>query len=298
MSFSVTTHTPIGSVGDWIELRDTDANSVAVVAPARGALVRSFAVGSRELLYLDDESFADHAKNVRGGIPVLFPAPGRLNGDAWRCNGRNGVMQQHGFARSQPWSEVARRSVDAAEVTLALHPHAALQTNFPWQFAAQLVISLQGATLRLRFELTNLDTAPLPYALGFHPYFSVADKAAVVIPTQASIAYNNRTRAREPFTHFDLTADELDLHLQDHGKDHCDILLSDGSGTRVRASAAFTRWVVWTLGGKPFVCVEPWTAGADALNTGELLLHLPPNQTATHWMEIEAMPHNATATPR
>ena len=290
MRFEVVTFAQTGSAGNWIELRDTDAGSVAVIAPARGALVRSFSVGGRELLYLDENTFADPAKNVRGGVPVLFPAPGRLRDDVWQRHGRRGEMKQHGFARSEPWSEVERNIADAANVVLALQSHSGLHAQFPWQFAARLGISLRGAILRIRFELTNLDDAPLPYALGFHPYFAVSDKVGATIPTKASAAYNNRKKALEPFTGFHLTADELDLHLQDHGSDHCDMLLSNGSGIRVRASAAFTRWVVWTLGEQPFVCVEPWTAGADALNTGELLLHLPPNETAAHWMEIEALP--------
>jgi galactose mutarotase-like enzyme len=39
--------------------------------------------------------------------------------------------------------------------------------------------------------------------------------------------------------------------------------------------------VVWTLAGKDFVCLEPWTAGADALNTGEKLLTLAPGEAKT-----------------
>jgi galactose mutarotase-like enzyme len=46
----------------------------------------------------------------------------------------------------------------------------------------------------------------------------------------------------------------------------------------VGAGPEFGRWVVWTLAGKDFVCLEPWTAAADALNTGEKLIELAPGE--------------------
>jgi len=32
------------------------------------------------VLALDEATLRDEAKNVRGGIPILFPAPGKLQG--------------------------------------------------------------------------------------------------------------------------------------------------------------------------------------------------------------------------
>ena len=37
--------------------------------------------------------------------------------------------------------------------------------------------------------------------------------------------------------------------------------------------------VFWTVKGKPFYCLEPWTAGRNALNTGERLLSLAPGDS-------------------
>ena len=44
--------------------------------------------------------------------------------------------------------------------------------------------------------------------------------------------------------------------------------------------------MLWTLRGKDFVCVEPWTAPAGALASGEGLVHVPTRSTATLWFEI------------
>ena len=39
----------------------------------------------------------------------------------------------------------------------------------------------------------------------------------------------------------------------------------------LEGSPEMTRWVIWTLAGKDFVCLEPWTCPGDALNTGDRL---------------------------
>jgi galactose mutarotase-like enzyme len=56
----------------------------------------------------------------------------------------------------------------------------------------------------------------------------------------------------------------------------------------VRGSPEFTHFVVWTLEGKDFVCVEPWTSPGNALNTGDRLLTLQPGESKTIWVEYEA----------
>ena len=55
----------------------------------------------------------------------------------------------------------------------------------------------------------------------------------------------------------------------------------------MRASPDFVRWVVWTLAGRDFICLEPWTAPGNALNTNEHLIVLPGGQSHMSWIEIE-----------
>src|SRR5688572_28318673 len=92
----------------------------AVIAPERGALVKSWIVNGRELLYLDDATFNDPTKNVRGGNPVLFPSPGKLEGDRYP----RGEMKQHGFARNLPWRVAGedRLVLEANDITRAQYP--------------------------------------------------------------------------------------------------------------------------------------------------------------------------------
>jgi len=266
------------ATGDTLELSDGDAGSAVSIVPARGAIVTRFRVGARELLYLDDATLRDPAKNVRGGIPVLFPSPGRLTGDRFARDGRSGSMKQHGFARDLAWETRSVGVTDAPRATLVLRATEATRAAYPFDFLLAITFSLVGASLRLDVDVENPGSVPLPFAFGLHPYFLVpdADKARARIATHATRAFDNVEKKTVPFHGFDLTAKEVDLHLLDHGSSDSELAWGDGARLAIRASPELTRWVVWTLAGRDFVCVEPWTAPADALNTGESLIELPP----------------------
>jgi galactose mutarotase-like enzyme len=274
--------------GDTLELHDDQARSAVTLVPGRGAIVTRFRVGERDLLYLDESTLRDPTKNVRGGIPLLFPSPGPLAGNHFERDGRSGSMKQHGFARDLPWQAHVRDDADAARATLELRSTDATRAMFPWDFRLTLGVALRGATLRLDVAVENTGNSPMPFAFGIHPYFLVAaaDKAGARIATHATQAFDNVTKTIVPFRGFDLTANEVDLHLLDHGSSDSALDWADGAHLDLRASPEHKRWVVWTLAGRDFVCVEPWTAPANALNTGESLLVVAPGATKSLWVEL------------
>ena len=272
-----------------IALEDEGAASRVLIAPERGALVTSFRIGPRELLYLDAETFRDPGKNVRGGIPVLFPSPGKLEGDRWQWGGKSGSMKQHGFARTLPW-RVSELAGGAARVQLTLEADATTRAQYPWEFRADLRFELSGSRLRLTFTLHNLDRERLPFALGYHPYFAVSnhDKQQARIDARATRAFDNVSKQIVPFTGFDLTTRELDLHLLDHGSQPATLHWPDTTRLTLSSSNDFGIWVVWTLAEKDFVCLEPWTARGDALNTAERLTVVEPGAAHESWIELDA----------
>jgi galactose mutarotase-like enzyme len=263
-----------------------DGDAVVEIAPARGGMVTRFAVGAREVFYLDEETFRDETKNVRGGNPVLFPSPGPLANERFTWGGRSGSMKQHGFARNRPWSVV-----DSTErrLTLELRSDDVTRAQFPWDFVVRHRHDLDGNRLRITQQVENTGDAPMPFAFGFHPYFGVKSKARVKIPTRAKRAFDNVSKKEiDVAGPIDLTQKEVDLHLFDHGS--TEAVLDRGDGTRVivRGSPEYRRWVIWTLAGKDFVCLEPWTAGADALNREGQVLVVAPAETKELFIEIEA----------
>jgi galactose mutarotase-like enzyme len=254
--------------------------TVVTLAPSRGGMATRFRVGAREVFYLDEATLLDETKNVRGGSPVLFPSPGKLAGDAWARAGRSGVLKQHGFARNLPWAVQARGDSDA---TLVLPSSAATREAYPWDFLVTLRYAVRPGALRIEQTIANTGGGPMPFGFGFHPYFAFAqaDKARLALRTRATRGFDNVTKKAVTLSGpIDLTGPEVDLHLSDHGS---------GEGALgdvvVRASPEYTHWVVWTLRGKDFVCLEPWTCPGNALNTGDRLVELAPGSSRALWVE-------------
>ncbi len=268
-------------------LRDAQERSEVWLAPSRGALVTRFFDGQRELLYLDSATFLDRSKNVRGGIPVLFPAPGKLENDRWSHAGSSGVLKQHGFARNADWSVMRQQTQTRAEVTLCMESSAETLRDYPWPFRVELTFALSGRELRIEIRVLNTGANAMPYGFGFHPYFvmKLEDKGSARIETGATRVFDNVTKEEHALGELKLGAGESDLHLLDHGSTNSALTTPRGT-VRVEGSEAFTRWVIWTLPGKEFICLEPWTCSGNALNTGVGLREVAPGAAQTHWVAI------------
>ena len=266
------------------EVRLEHADSIVTIAPQRGAIACRFDVGGAPVLFMDLDTLRDTTKNVRGGIPVLFPTPGKLVDDTWSFGGQGGSMKQHGFARNQGW-QVRERGPSTA--TLSLVSNDATRAQFPWDFEFDLGFMLSAGKLVLSQSVTNRSPNPMPFGVGFHPYFQVAqaDKANTRITTGAKRAFDNVTKQTIDLPTIDLTQKEVDLHLIDHGSTESSLITPTGTVT-LRGSEDYTHWVVWTLAGRDFVCLEPWTCPGNAINTGDRIFTLPPGANRTLSLEI------------
>ncbi len=274
-----------------VTLTDQDSGTQATICPERGGMATGLRVHGHPIFFLDPESFNDLSRNVRGGNPVLFPSPGKLTDDTWARDGMTGKMKQHGFARILPWRVSQTQAGPTASVTLALDSDQTTAALYPFEFQARYTYSLLSDGLRIEQTFTNTGNKTMPFGAGFHPYFQVpqAHKAATTITTAATEAFDNTTKTLIPFDGFDLASKEVDHHLIDHGSAQSALHRPDlGLTIHVKCSPEFTHWVVWTLQGRDFVCLEPWTCPGDALNNGDRLFRLEPGATRTIWTEITA----------
>ncbi len=252
-------------------LRDHQTNARVVLAPTRGGLVTRFSIGGEELLYLDEATLRDPSKNVRGGIPLLFPIAGKLAPEARLAGDVTHAMKQHGFARNRAFSVASRQASEDARVTLALESDEATLAQYPFAFRFLATFSLKDGALGVRFEFVNTGNRPMPIQPGVHPYFVVPDekKRDARVPTDAKSAFDNVTgRDVELARPIDLTAAEVDLHLHGHTGDEVRLVRPWTRDVVIRYSADHHMVVVWTQRGKDFVCVEPWLDRGGALASG------------------------------
>lgn len=261
---------------ETLSLHDAAASARVVLAPARGGLVTRFDVGGQPVLFLDETTLRDPQKNVRGGIPVLFPFGGPLRGDRFEAAGT--TMKQHGFARSLPWTTDAPSLERGAAVTMRLRADDTTRALYPFDFELAFTARLLDATLHLEQRFVNVGEKPMPIAPGLHPYFAIPDsaKARARVTTDATRGFDNVTKKDVAITGpLDLTAAELDVYLLDHRPRETRFVRPGMRDVLIRFGADQEALVVWTLRGKGYVCVEPWARTANALNEGRAILVAP-----------------------
>ena len=170
---------------------------------------------------------------------------------------------------------------------LALGDDEASRAGYPYRFACALTYALVGERLRVETRVENLGDVAMPFGFGFHPYFRVPvdEKASCRVGTDATRAFDNVQKTLCAYAPPDFGVGETDLHLLDHRGASASLSWASG-GVVLRGSPEYAVWVLWTVPGRDFVCLEPWTCRGDALNTGEGLMTLAPGQARALWLEI------------
>jgi galactose mutarotase-like enzyme len=261
-----------------IVLHDRIAKARVAIAPSRGGMITRFDLDSEPVLFLDEATLRDPSKNVRGGVPILFPIAGKLAGETLTLDGRSFPMKQHGFARNLPWKVEAESARDDASVTLVLRDDESTRAQYPFSFLVTFTYRLRDGALRIEQRFENTGDDPMPIQPGLHPYFAVAEarKREARVFTDATRAWDNKTS--QPVTirgGIDLVGDEIDLHLLDHRPREARLQRPGMRNVTVRFGDDQKVLVVWTVRGRDFVCVEPWSRAANALNEGKGIVVAP-----------------------
>ncbi|MEW6493394.1 MAG: aldose epimerase [Cyanobacteriota bacterium] len=262
-------------------LTDQNAQSHLEVVPERGGIITRWSIQDQDILYLDAERFKDSSLSVRGGIPILFPICGNLPDNTYTYEGKQYTLKQHGFARDLPWDVTDQVTNNLVSLTLTLKSNHQTRAVYPFDFQLSFTYQLKGNTLEIQQRYTNHSTEPMPFSSGFHPYFFTSDKSQLEFEIPASEYQDQITKEAHPFSGtFDLSRDELDLAFRQTTSTAASIT---DRGRRLKIALNYSDFystlVFWTVKGKDFYCLEPWSAPRNALNTGENLTKLAPGDT-------------------
>lgn len=273
-------------------LTDDEALSRLEVVPERGGIITRWKVQGQDLLYLDEERFKDPQLSVRGGIPILFPICGNLPNDSYKYQGQQYTLKQHGFARDLPWNVIQQETQDCASITLVLNSNKQTKAVYPFDFEIIFTYQLQGNRLRIEQSFTNLSGEKMPFSTGLHPYFWTGDKYQLKFDIPANEYQDQKTQEIKPFSgEFDLTQTEIDVIFKSLTR-HSATLTDEKRRLQLKLSYSdlYSTLVFWTVEGKEYVCLEPWTAPRNALNTGEQLNYIKPQSTCKSVVEITYTP--------
>ncbi|MDP4083149.1 MAG: aldose epimerase [Bacillota bacterium] len=273
---------------DIYEIIDNEKGSWLKVVPERGGIIIGFGVNGEEILFLNQETLANPEKNIRGGIPILFPISGQLENGEYEWKGTTYQMKNHGVARNDPWDVIETKAEDAkASMTLLYKSNHVTKKAFPFDFQLRFTYTLQGKTLTIGQEYQNKSQTDMPIYAGFHPYFQTTSKN-IFYQTDAKtyLDYNDMvekkiegsldlTEKKESFALIDAVKNEISFELPDRGKT---ITMTYGK--------EFTYIVLWTEKDRDFLCVEPWMAKTGELNRKEELVMIKPGETLTTFITM------------
>jgi len=271
-------------------LSDSDADSHLEVVPERGGIVTQWSLKDREIFYLDKERFTHPDLSVRGGLPILFPLCGNLPDNTYSHNGKQYTLKQHGFARELPWEVTSNATENGASLSLVLNSSDATRTVYPFDFRVTFTYTLRANSLTVDQVYHNLSDETMPFSTGFHPYFQCGNKSLLEFDIPSGQYLDQKTKQIYSFAgKFDLEQEELDFAFGDlrsqsaKVKDHNRKL-----ELSLEYDPTYVVLVFWTVRGKDFYCLEPWTAGRNSLNTGENLTLLAPHTSKTTSIKLTA----------
>jgi aldose 1-epimerase len=257
-----------------------------------------------ELLYADPELFPN-GRATRSGIPVLFPFPNRIREGRFHWQDRDyqlplnessGLHAIHGFVASRAFRVVGQGANDqAAFLTgefVGSRDGRDVHGLWPADYRLRLTVRLSKRKLRLETHIDNPDKVPLPFGIGFHPYFRLPMigntpdgfveaparsywELQEHLPTGKKLPIDPNRDINEPRLVSTLDVDDVFTDLE--GPTVPDNLRYLGSvrktptevRMRLSASPSFRELVVFTPPHRQAICLEPYTCTTDALNLQE-----------------------------
>lgn len=284
----------------------------ARIASLAGAL-RSYSVGGTDFV----ETYPDADLPPSACGILLAPWPNRVAGGKWLLDGRvqqlditepsrgnasHGLLRNTGYVRADPADAGSHLPGSSVTLKAEIFP----QHGYPFHLVHQVTYSLDDdGGLRVRQGLTNVGGSRAPFALGAHPFLRIG--AVPVEDLTLTVSGNTRLTAderlipsgREPadgpndlragrrISELELDAAFTGLELED-GEFRHRLEAPDGSRVLLWSGPEFGYVHVFVTDKLPgracAVALEPMTAPANALNSGEGLRWLEPGTAfAAEW---------------
>ena len=194
----------------------------------------------------------------------------------------------HGLLARKSFTLVNQSS---SSVTL-MHEYKGEEPNYPFPFQFQYTYTLtDSGALEVTFEALNTGEGPLPFACGWHPYFSfpdttVADLEINFKPISRFLSDSQMIPLKEEHLNgkqqFKFSTDKIDhVFRLEPMEIHRTEFIDTKHQKRLileQSSILFPFLVVFQPEGYSSVAIEPMTANTDAFNTGDGLIELAPSE--------------------
>lgn len=174
---------------EYLEIQNDHA--IAKIA-LQGAHIFHYEVkGEEPLLWLSEKVYFQKGKAIRGGVPICFPWFGPHRFDE--------TLPQHGFARNQEWSYMARHELSDGSTHVQLMLTQNEESRALWEYNFVLLYDITiGKELTLELTTTNADTEAFDLTQALHSYFKVSEIEKVAVQgLDESVFYSNLDKGLE-----------------------------------------------------------------------------------------------------
>jgi aldose 1-epimerase len=204
------------------------------------------------------------------------------------CNDSTKANAIHGFSSRVPWRvmecSAERNSAYLAADFIGSRDAHVDEKLWPADPRLSIRIELQDRSLALEATVKNSSDVPLPFGLGYHPYFGVSPGDHIEssargrwelqdsLPTGKVLPLDAKFDLRHPRLVEELSLDDVYTsfppnsgspnELIERGR----VLYAEGGSMSVHTSPAFRELVIFTPPHRKAVCLEPYTCPTDAVN--------------------------------
>jgi aldose 1-epimerase len=274
-----------------VTIRDAASGALAQILVSQGfncfrltAIVNGRPV---EVIYAPPDFAEGAGRPSRGGIPLMFPFPGRIPGTSFNWEGKTYPLEAgdalgnaiHGFVLSRSWRVIERGEDRVIGQFHAWRDDPSLRSRWPADFRVTASYWLANNVLRGEFNIENPGQSALPCGFGTHPYFRVpldsgsADNCIVrlpitarwelkdMLPTGRQLGVPGAAELQAGRRFGELKLDDAFTGLLSDGNWTSASIDDPASGVRVtqRWTEAFRECVVYTPPHRQAICIEPLT---------------------------------------
>ncbi|MHA8086154.1 hypothetical protein U8695_11380 [Aquirufa antheringensis] len=262
-----------------------------------GASLIELNLGGLSLIDLPGSSDHPLASNPYHPSALLTPWVNRVRNGNYSFKGKNYQLPInepalgnaiHGLLARVPFTLVQKTE---SSVTLE-HAYQGAEPNYPFPFTFRYTYTLaEEGGLEITFMAQNTGSTSMPFACGWHPYFSfpntkAADLSIKFHPTSRFLSDSQMIPLKEENlqgkSEFVFSQEKVDhvFRLEPREKHVTEFI--DHKHQRslflTQSSVQFPFLVVFQPEGYHSLAIEPMTANTDAFNTGDGLIELAPSE--------------------
>lgn len=257
----------------------------------------------RRVTYCKEEKFWNGDPKYWTGVsPVLFPICSGLPDDKFTFEGKEYILEKHGFLKGM--NSFVESKTQTSATFLFTETEETLK-HYPWRFEVRVVYTLVDDSINVDYCVKNTSQKNMYFSIGAHEaylcnegieqYDIIFEKQETLYAyeLEGSLLSNRKNLIIENSKVLRLEKKyfEIDALIFKDIKSRYATLKNRETGKSVSVEfGGFDYLLIWHKVGAPYICIEPWagitsTVGADYdITKKEGIIKLEPNKekTLTH----------------